>query len=298
MRCAHCMWTVFAFVLLNYPATPLDATEPKMDADALVVQHLNAIGSAEARAAVKTRVVRSLASYRVLVGGSGQVNGQMGLVTDAGKVRFMLKLAERDYKGENFAFDGDQVQAAFSNSSHSRSAFANFMVSQDAILREGLLGGVLSTNWALLDLAGKKAKLEYKGIKKVDGRQAHEVRYRSPKTSDLEISLYFDSETLHHVKTLYSLSIGSSMAHDSLSAVRNNSGESVSGSNAVKPDHTTLEERFSDFKTVDGLSVPTHWTLEFTLELPNGVTTVSQWDLPELKVMNNLGIDPLNFKVQ
>ena len=298
MRFAHRLWVSFVFVFfMNSLAAPLFGGE-KMDIDALVAQHLNAIGSAEARAAAKTRVVRGLASYRQVVGGSGRVNGQMGLVGDANKVRFMLKLAEQDYKGENFAFDGDQVQVAFSNSRHTRSAFGSFVLSQGGMLREGLLGGTLSTNWALLNLAADKAKLEYKGLKKVDGRQAHEVRYYSPKTSDLEISMFFDAETFQHVKTIYTLSIGNSMAHDSLAGVGNNSGESVSGSNNLKIDKTTLEERFSDFKTVDGLTLPTHWSLEFTLELPNGVTTVSQWDLPELKIMQNMGIDPANFKVQ
>ncbi len=295
MRWTRILWPAFSFVLL---ATRLYGGEAKMDADTLVSQNLNGIGTAEARAAAKTRVVRGLALYRLVVGGSGRVNGQMGLVTDGGKVRVMLKLAEQDYKGESFAFDGDQVQVAFSNSRHTRSAFGSFVLSQGGMLREGLLGGELSTNWALLNLVANKARLEYKGLKKVDGRQVHEVRYYSPKTSDLEISMYFDAETFQHVKTVYSLSIGNSAAHDSLSGVGNNNGESISGSNNLKRDHTALEERFSDFKTADGMTLPTHWSLEFTLELPNGVTTVSQWDLPDLKIMNNLGIDPLNFKVQ
>ena len=280
MRLTHRSLVLAAMVvLLNWLVVPLYGGEPKMDVDTLVAQHLNAMGSAEVRAAAKTRVVRSLATYRLVVGGSGQVNGQMGLVTDANKVRFMLKLAEQDYKGENFAFDGDRLQAAFSNSKHTHSALANFVLSQDAIFREGLMGGTLSTNWALSNLAANKARLEYKGLKKVDGHPAHEVRYSSPKTSDLEISMYFDPETFHHIKTVYSLWIGTSMAHDSLSSVRTESG-SESGANAIKRDHTTLEERFSDFKTVDGLTMPTHWSLEFTLELPNGVTTISQWDFP------------------
>jgi len=38
-------------------------------------------------------------------------------------------------------------------------------------LREGLLGGVLSAAWPLLRLAQQNPKLEYRGLKKMEGRQ-------------------------------------------------------------------------------------------------------------------------------
>jgi hypothetical protein len=287
MRRANFLLTFFAFAFLaTWLATPLYGGEPAMTAEDLVAKHLNGLGSAEARGAAKTRVVRGALAYRILVGGGGRLDGKMGLVTDGHKVRVMLKLAQPDYKGENFAFNGDEVQVAYSNAGQTRSLFATFIYSQDAILREGLLGGVLSTGWALSDLSDHKAKVEYQGLKKVDGHQLYELRYWSRKSSDLEIRMYFEPETFHHVKTIYSLLVG------------NNVGPAIYESADLKPDRTTLEERFSDFQTVDGLSLPTHWTLEFTRELPNSVTTVSQWDLQGMQITNNLGIDPLNFKVQ
>jgi len=43
--------------------------------------------------------------------------------------------------------------------------------SQDFIVKEGLLGGELSTAWALQNLDGNRVKIEYIGLKKVDGHE-------------------------------------------------------------------------------------------------------------------------------
>jgi len=287
MRRANRYLVLSAFVVLaNWRAVPLYGGEPAMSAEELVARHLNALGSAEVRAAAKTRVVQGSAVYRILVGGSGHLDGKTGLVTDGRKVRWMVKFPQSDYKGESVAFDGDSVHVAFSNANQTRSPFSALVSAQDAILRDGLLGGVLSTAWALLDVPDRKPKLEYEGLKKVDGRQLHQLHYWPHKGCDMEIRMYFEPETFHHVKTVYSLLVG------------NNVGKTITESASLKADRTTLEERFSDFKTVDGLSLPTHWNIQFTRELPNGSTALSEWDMQEDQIRNNIGIDPKNFEVK
>jgi hypothetical protein len=78
------------------------------------------------------------------------------------------------------------------------SSFGEFVHSQDQIVREGLLGGSLSTAWALLNLDHNQPKLTYEGLKKVDGRQFHDLRYRCKRNDDMNIYLYFDPETYRH----------------------------------------------------------------------------------------------------
>jgi len=75
-------------------------------------------------------------------------------------------------------------------------------------------------------------------------------------------------------------------------------GADVTLSSKLLPERSSLEERFADFKTVDGLTLPTHWNLHFTRELPDGSTTISEWDLTEDDIRNNVGLDPgiLNVK--
>jgi hypothetical protein len=48
-----------------------------------------------------------------------------------------------------------------------------------------------------------------------------------------------------------------------------------------------------------GLTLPTHWNLQFTrAQLLDGSATVSEWDLHENQIINNLGLDPRNFHLK
>jgi hypothetical protein len=250
--------------------------------DDLVSRHLDALGPAAAREAAKTRVVQAPATYRILVGGGGRDHGTLGLVSEGHKLRLVLRFPG-NYRGENVLFNGDVAQVAFSNSDQSRSPLASFLATQDVILRDGLLGGVLTTAWPLQNSKDRGAKLVYEGLKKVDGRPLHQFRYEPRKHSEVEIVLYFDAETLRHVKTVYSTSVA------------NNVGATILESARLKPERSQLEERFSDFITVDGLTLPAHWNLQFTRELPDGSTTISEWDAKGVEIKNNVGLDPRNF---
>jgi hypothetical protein len=272
--------------LTNWPVAPAFAADAAPKPEELLVRHLDSIGSAEARAAVKDRVVQGTASYRILVGGAGKAEGKTGFVSEEHKLRFLLKLPYIDYRGESIVFNGEAVGVAFANTNQSRSPFASFISTQDVILRDGLLGGVLSTAWPLLNLADRKAQLIVEGLKKVDGRQLYQVRYQPAKHMEAVITLFFEPETFRHVKTVYATSVA------------NNVGATITESSKLLPERTTLEERFSDFKTVDGLNLPTHWNLLFTRELPNGSTSVTEWDLKEDQITNNMGLDPRNFEVK
>jgi hypothetical protein len=286
MRCARALSVLAFFVALtNWCAVPLYGGDAAMKPEELVARHLDSLGSKEARAAAKTRVVQGAAVYRILVGGGGIAEGKTGLVSDGRKLRFMMKF-QTDYRGETFVSDGEAVHVAFSNSNQSRSPLASFVTTYDVIVRDGLLGGVLSTGWALSNLADRQAKLVYEGLKKVDGRQVHQLRYQPGKHSDAEILLYFDAETFRHVKTVYSISIG------------NLPGGTIVESVNLRAVRSSLEERFSDFKSVDGLTLPTHWNIQFTRELPDGSTTLSDWDLKEDQITNNMGLDPRNFEMK
>src|SRR4051812_22236286 len=199
---------ILFFAAIIQVVLPLHAADATLKPEELVSRHLEAIGSAAARAAAKNRVVQGTAVYRILVGGGGRAQGKTGLVSDDHKLRFMVKLPGVDYLGETFVYDGQEVRVAFSNSNKSRSPFASFISTYDAIIREGLFGGALSTGWALANTDALKPKVIYEGLKKVDGRQLHQLRYQPRKHADVEIILYFEPETFRHVKTVYSISVG------------------------------------------------------------------------------------------
>jgi len=277
-------FAVLAFVISLF-AIPLYSGEPAISTDDLVAKHLDAIGSKDARAAAKTRAVQGTATYRILVGGGGTLEGKTGIVSDGRKVRFMMKFTN-DYRGETFVSNGEKAQIFFSNTNQSLSPVAGFVSAYDVIVRDGLIGGVLSTNWALTNLSERNAKLAFEGLKKEDGKQLYRVRYEPSKRVDLQIFLYFEQDTFRHVKTVYDLQIG------------NNVGRTIVESANLQPERSRLEERFSDFKTVDGLTLPTHWNLQFSREKSNGSTTLSEWDLKEDQITNNVGLDARNFEVK
>jgi hypothetical protein len=56
-------------------------------------------------------------------------------------------------------------------------------------MKEGLLGGALTTNWMGLSPRGK---LSSNGTKKINGRDAYVLTYSRKGGGDLDVTLYFD----------------------------------------------------------------------------------------------------------
>jgi len=253
-----------------------------LGADEIIKQHLQSLGSPEARTA-KSRVVEGSAIYKLLVGGSGQIQGKAVLVSERQKLHLLLKVNANEYRGEQFICDGERTNVAGTYADKTRSEFGEFVRTQDVMLREGLLGGVLSTAWPMLDADVRKAKVNYEGEKRVENRQLQVLRYRPKKATDLIIFLYFDPETFRHVMTSYELTIRPTV----VSEIENARQQEI---------RYRIEERFGDFKVVDGLTLPSHYDLRFTEELQNGFTKSLEWDVTTTRVLNNVSLDPRNFQ--
>jgi hypothetical protein len=291
------------------------AFNPPANAQELVSQHLDSIASASVRAGLKTRVAQGPVRYTILVGGAGFLDGKTQIASDGKKLVFMMKLPNNEYHGEQFIFNGEKDSVAFSTAQQARSSFGNFVFVQDAVIREGLLGGVLTTAWPLLNLDERKAKVSFEGLKKIDGQELYDLRYRPNKNTDLEIHLYFDPQTYRHVETTYGYSSSQNFANFSPSTAVGNSPSSggashtptasTQGSGTAETaaarqymNRYRLTEKFSDFKTVDGVTLPTHDNIQFSQELQNGRTTLNEWDLKGLDVSNNVPVDARNFEVK
>jgi hypothetical protein len=59
---------------------------------------------------------------------------------------------------------------------------------------------------------------------------------------------------------------------------------------------TVSNRGFGDFRTVDGLTLPSHYDLRFTEELQNGFTKSLEWDITTTRVLNKVSLDPRNFQ--
>jgi len=280
--------TWIAIVTLFPPALMSGA---EMKAEDVVARHLDSIGTAEARSAAKTRLVQGTSRFKIALNGSGEPQGTSALVSEGRKVVVMIKLANRDYRGEQFVTDGDKVYVAATASSHRRSSFGEFVHSQDQIVREGLMGGTLTTAWVLLNLDGNKPKRSYNGLKRINSGEAYEIGYHSKKKDDLTVHLYFAKDTYRHVMTTYSVTLASGLAP--------NSGVTdITQTAKQKETRYTIEEQFNDFKTAEGLTLPSNYVIHFTQELQNGTTEVYEWDIAADEFSNNVRLDPKNFQVK
>ncbi|MGA3104877.1 MAG: hypothetical protein ABSD53_10385 [Terriglobales bacterium] len=252
----------------------------------LVAKHLQAIGSAAARSNVKSRVVQSGVTYRVLQGGSGAVDGKSVFASEGQNTNLLLKINANGFHGEQFICDGKKTSVAGTYSDMTRSEFGNFVLAQDVVLRENLLGGIWSVDWPLYDVADRKAKLHAEGTKKIDGKELLALRYQPKKNTDLDIFLYFDPQTFQHIMTIYDLNPSTSMA----------GGETAQAGKSNR--HYRVEERFSDFRSADGLTLPNHYDLRYTIETERGFTKSIEWEVKALNISNNISIDPRSFQVK
>lgn len=285
----------------------ISAFAENLKPEEILSRHLNSIGTPEARAAIKSRVVQGTLKMRVLVGGGGDVTGTWGRVSELRQSDFVMRFATGgDWRGEQFVFDGERAGFATATSSHSRSVFAQFVSSQDFIVKEGLLGGELSTAWALQNLDQNHAKLQSIGTKKVDGKQLMGLQYQSKGSHDMQVKIYFDPETFRHVMTVYTVEIAPGMARE------------ITESVYQSQNRYTIEERFSDFQSVDGLTLPKHYRLQYTQEVQSGnsdtgasvagptttheellgTTRVYDWDMTAEQIQHNLNLDAKNFRVK
>ncbi|HTC56771.1 MAG TPA: hypothetical protein VK706_10200 [Candidatus Sulfotelmatobacter sp.] len=273
------------FAVLCILLVPLSAA---MAADAkaedIVAKHLDSIGTAEARASIKSLGVQGSLRFKVMAGGAGETSGSWQRLSEERKSKFVMKFGDSKWWGEQFVFDGDKPSIAAATPSHQWSAIGAFVVSQDSIIREGLLGGELGTAWALQNIDDHRVRLDYIGRKKVDGRELDGIGYVSKGNGDMTVKLYFEPETHHHIMTVYSVARAATIVHN---AIANAQQQEV---------HYTLEERFSDFQTGNGITLPRHYDLRFSQELQDGTTNVYDWDMTADKVLENPKIDPVNFQ--
>jgi hypothetical protein len=254
------------------PAAAKD--EPKLTAEELVTRHVASLGSPEALAGVSSRLAEGTASLRVAVGGTAAISGRLLFFSAGRQMRTVLAFAAADYRGETLSFDGQKIDVGFMMPGR-RSDLGTFLSQYDVILREGLVGGALSTAWPVLDLQGRKAKLKYEGLKKVEGRQLHQASYRMDKgQGDIRIVMRFDPETFHHVGTRYNLTLVSAM------------GREITESSKEHETHYSLEESFDGFQAFAGVTLPTRWTLRFGAQLRNR-SSLWIWETAVEKVRHN-----------
>lgn len=183
------------------------------------------------------------------------MEGTLLMFSAGEKTNTLMKFPNPNYQKEEFLFDGDKVVVGQIRPGV-RSKLGTLLEAQTQLVKEGLLGGALTTAWPLLNLKEKHPKLSSDGLKKIDGRELYQMTYAPKKGGgDVNVKMYFDPTNFHHVMTIYTLSYGPRLSQ---------SGELASASQTET--RIRLEERFDEFKDMNGLTLPTKWTMKLTSE--------------------------------
>jgi len=249
-----------------------------------VTQHLSSIGSEQARAAAKNCLVQGVVTFQILNRGPQTWEGPATLVSEGNKMSSLFKFPPTVYRTEWFTSDGTRTSIVPVRPGH-WTEFGDFIKAHNEILTEGLWGGTLSTAWALSHLEERRARLQDRGIKKVDGVDLRRIDYSPKKNSDLEIQLYFEPATWRHVMTVYLLTVSAPLG-----------ANSQASANEVES-HYRLEERFGDFASFDYLNLPTRWIVRFTFGgVSNGI--IDQYDVAAKGISHNISLDAKNFEIK
>ena len=262
------------------------AAAQKLKAEDVIAKHLEAIGPAASRASDRSRVaVGAARAVFKASGSSGAIDGRAVFGSVQNKVLMAMAFTAPNYPGDKFGFDGKKLTIAYQRPGV-RTTLGNFLLTNSSIVKEGLMGGTLSSAWPLLNLAERGAKVSYSGTDKIDGRTVHKLNYSPDKGSDVKISLYFDSETFHHIRTQYELVISTRIAAGGVD-------------NQARQQETRYKmvERFADYKKEGDLNLPHSYLLEFDMTKTTGSSS-EKWEIKLEQFAFNQQIDANSFNVE
>ena len=274
---------LLVFALLLLALVPTSSSAQRITPEEIVAKHLDSIGSATARASVSTRVIAGTSQVIFRTPPPGQAIGKAVLASDGLKSLLGMSFPSPVYPREELGFNGNNFVAAFVTPGV-RSVLGNFLMTNDLVFKQGLMGGTLSTAWPLLDLSTRAPQLEYAGTRKFGDQTFHELRYLPRGGSDLKIKLFFDQETFRHVRTEYDRVIPAQ------------TGTRSYGNVQERESRYRMVEEFSLFKKEGGLMLPHIYKINLSVDTQNG-TFLADWVIKLTQFDFNQKIDQSAFSI-
>lgn len=261
------------------------AKAQKLTAEEVIDRHLKSIADAEKLAAVRNQFI--LADLQFIVKGStSQAIGKAVVLSEGDKNLWGLNLNANDYPLDKFAFDGKNIKVGYIRPGV-RSILGDFILSNGELLKDGLLGGTLSSSWALLRTDSRKAKISYDGTKKINGEQAHVLSYMPKGGSDLTIKMYFDAKNFRHLRTEYTRVISA------------RPGQTVDTSAGQTADYYQLSESFSNFRNINGITIPKTYKIFYSYTGSSGRgSREMEWSFNITNFTLNQELAPNSFNIE
>jgi hypothetical protein len=245
-----CLFFVFGLTL----------SAQKMKAEEVAAKNLDSIGTADTRGKIKNSVVRGSVVFSLGLTKNSVLNGNSLFASEGGKRLFGLLFSSDYYPMERIGYDENKLKIASGNNS-TYSALGSYLQRFPEVIKEGLFGGATQTNWAMENYINTKAKLEFGGKKKLDGKEVFTLNYSPKKGTGLNIKLFFDATTFQHLRTEYRNTISSQL------------GPTPETSSSQTETQESLIEDFSDFKVENGLNLP-H---SYNIKLASSGRTTKEW---------------------
>lgn len=256
-------------------------------AEDVIKRHVQSLGTPEALAAAKHRIIQGKAKGRVVQASITEVVGTAVLISTEEKRIINLAfetVGALDYSKETLLYDGKTVTAPFINSSQ-RSALGDFIFEYKEILKSGLMGGTLFPSWALANNEKGNMKLSFLGNEKLNGREVSVLKGVPRGGSSLAIKLYFDASTFEHVRTRYKYS-------------QTPFYDSVAERSPIQREITyDLIEDFSDYRTIEGLRLPLDYRITFAYENVNR-NRQFEWQMKFSRFSFGTAIEDDKFRVE
>jgi hypothetical protein len=275
------LWRTF---LIAACLATIAAAQGKMKPEEIIAKHLESIGKSETIAAVKTRLFQGKSQARKINSAiDTTVNGKGYLVSSSEKLVFQMNfeaMTSADYQREHIGYDGNNFNIPFATESK-RSALGDFIFSYKEVVKQGLFGGVLTSNWALLDAKNRVSKFEYKGTEKVGSAETHVLRVVPRGGSGLTIKMFFDTQTFRHLRTIY---------YQETQPLT-----TITEEGRVSGIRYKLIEDFSNHKQISGLTLPTSYKIDYTLESPSRLNQY-EWKLDLSRFDFNAEVKPELFQ--
>jgi hypothetical protein len=260
----------------------------EMTAEQLVAAHVKSIGNPALLAKIQSRILTGNTDVEFITGMSGTMKACKSFIISEGpKLGIRIIYPTNNYPGDYFAYDGKDVTVG-NMSPGQKSPIAEFIFRFNGIMKEGMLGGILSTSWPLLDIQKRQVDMKYRKTK-IEGRELYELEYHPKEGFGLiKVRIYFDPTSFRHVRTDYRVTVREDASakgattvdqmgdRDTVKSALPNRAGGMAISQTREDSHYTLTEKFDDFRKVGGVTLPYRYLLEYSLD-GNGQSFIGRW---------------------
>ena len=204
-----------------------------------------------------------------------------------------MKFNNPDYQFEKMGYDGSNLTVGYAKPGV-RSVLGGFLRVNEKTFKRGIIGGVLSTSWELLDYREEVGRLKYAGKAKKGDSKLYKFDYNLRKGSDLSVTLFFDAETFRHVKTVYRRVFTSGLGRSG--AISQSASARVDNSARQSETRHKMIEEFGGFRQEQGLMLPHTYSIYLEIQTGNG-NTKDQFSVDLQKFYFNQPIEDNQFRV-